>query len=167
MAFAWVRTKNLLRNYFDHGEIIIGMTMTRFTRDIDVQLHRSAPPRAVAIVLGTIDVVVAVVFVIAALIIVLMTSTEESPPKPLRFWIGVYAIQCIVHLAWLCIQRCRRQEWERFFRNNVNVSLSTVEYAKEIICFYVGGLWDAIGYCKAAEPGPGRESLLLRLLGNN
>lgn len=112
MGFAWVRTKNLLRNYYDHGETIIGMTVTRFTRDRD-ESRRLAPPRAVALVLGTIDVVEAVVFFISA-IVVLITSREESPTKPMRFWIAGFALQCIIHLAWLFYMH---QHSRRLFRS--------------------------------------------------
>ena len=107
MAFAWVRVENLLRNYYDCGEMIIGMAATRVTRDRD-EFRRLAPPRTVEVALGTIDLVEAVVFFVSA-IIVLTTSSEESPHNPMRFWIAGYAFQCIIHLAWLYMHQYPRR----------------------------------------------------------
>ncbi|KAJ1398088.1 Zinc finger, RING-type [Sesbania bispinosa] len=51
-------------------------------------------------------------FVVAA-VTVLILSRSESPSTPLRLWIVGYALQCIVHVACVCVEyrrRMRRRE---------------------------------------------------------
>lgn len=45
--------------------------------------------------------------VVAAMVLVL--SRLESPNMPLRLWIVGYALQCILHMACVCIEYKRRQ----------------------------------------------------------
>ena len=48
-------------------------------------------------------------FVIVA-IVVLILSRIERPSNPLRLWIAVYAAQCCVHMACVCLEYRRRQQ---------------------------------------------------------
>lgn len=47
---------------------------------------------------------------------VLILSRNESPSMPLRLWIVGYAMQCVLHVACVCVEyrRRRRNRRERF-----------------------------------------------------
>ena len=61
-------------------------------------------------------------FVIVA-IVVLILSRIERPSNPLRLWIAVYAAQCCVHIACVCLEYRRRQQ--RSINTSTNSATAT------------------------------------------
>lgn len=58
-----------------------------------------------------LDIVWNLAFVIVA-IGVLISSRNESPPMPLRVWITGYALQCVLHMVFVCMEYRRRHPWD-------------------------------------------------------
>ncbi|KAK7389212.1 hypothetical protein VNO78_24048 [Psophocarpus tetragonolobus] len=46
---------------------------------------------------------------VAAAVTVLVLSSDENPNMPLRLWIVGYALQCVLHVACVCVEYRRRQ----------------------------------------------------------
>lgn len=48
---------------------------------------------------------------------VLWFSSEENPRVPLRFWIVVYNLQCLLHVACVVSEYCRRHGYDQLNRD--------------------------------------------------
>lgn len=58
--------------------------------------------------------------VVAATVLVL--SRSESPDMPLRLWIVGYSLQCVLHMACVCIEYRRRQRRQNHLHRRSNVA---------------------------------------------
>ena len=75
-------------------------------------------------------------FVVAG-VTVLVLSRNESPSAPLRLWILGYALQCVVHVACVCVEYRRRRR-----RRTEQQQLSANDAVQDVDVVGVGGSGD-------------------------